>query len=86
MGKVGMVLEGGGLRGLYTAGVLDVLLANDINIDAIIGTSAGALFGVNYFSEQRGRALRYNKEYCALYDINLCIRYKLFLNQPSLSL
>lgn len=64
MNKVGMVLEGGGLRGLYTAGVLDVLLANDINVDGIIGTSAGALFGVNYFSEQRGRVLRYNKEYC----------------------
>lgn len=62
--KVGMVLEGGGLRGLYTAGVLDVLMENKIKIDGIVGTSAGALFGVNYFSNQKGRVLRYNKEYC----------------------
>lgn len=63
MKKVAMVLEGGGLRGLYTAGVLDVLMENKIQVDGIVGTSAGALFGVNYFSNQRGRALRYNKEY-----------------------
>ena len=61
--KVGLVLEGGALRGLYTAGVLDVMMDNDINIDAIIGTSAGALFGVNYFSNQRGRGLRYSLKY-----------------------
>ena len=62
--KVGMVLEGGGLRGLYTAGVLDVLMENKIKVDGIIGVSAGALFGVNYFSNQKGRVIRYNKEYC----------------------
>lgn len=60
---VGLVLEGGAMRGMYTAGVLDVFLDNDINIDAIIGVSAGALFGVNYVSKQRGRAIRYNKKY-----------------------
>ena len=59
-----MVLEGGGLRGLYTAGVLDVLMENNIKIDGIIGVSAGALFGVNYFSNQKGRVIRYNKQYC----------------------
>ena len=64
MKKVGMVLEGGGLRGLYTAGVLDTLMNNNIKIDGIIGTSAGALFGVNYYSNQKGRVLRYNKKYC----------------------
>lgn len=64
MKKVGMVLEGGGLRGLYTAGVLDVLMENKIKVDGIIGVSAGALFGVNYFSNQKGRVIRYNKEYC----------------------
>ena len=63
MKKVGMVLEGGGLRGLYTAGVLDTLMENKIKVDGIIGTSAGALFGVNYFSNQKGRVIRYNKEY-----------------------
>lgn len=61
--SVGLVLEGGAMRGLYTAGVLDVFLDNDIKADGMIGTSAGVLFGVNYPSKQRGRALRYNKQY-----------------------
>ena len=62
--KVGLVLEGGAMRGLYTAGVLDVFLENeDIKIDKIIGVSAGALFGVNYKSRQKGRVLRYNLKY-----------------------
>ena len=60
---VGLVLEGGAMRGLYTAGVLDVFLDNGIKADTVIGTSAGVLFGVNYASGQRGRALRYNKKY-----------------------
>ena len=58
--SVGLVLEGGGLRGLYTVGVLDIFMDNDIRVDGIIGVSAGALFGVNYPSKQRGRGLRYN--------------------------
>ena len=62
--RVGLVLEGGALRGIYTAGVLDELLKNNIKVDKIIGVSAGALFGVNYKSNQPGRALRYNKKYC----------------------
>lgn len=61
--SVGLVLEGGAMRGLYTAGVLDVFLDNAVKVDGIIGTSAGVLFGVNYPSNQRGRALRYNKKY-----------------------
>ena len=48
--KTGLVLEGGAMRGMYTAGALDVLLENDINFDGIIGTSAGAVFGVNFLS------------------------------------
>ena len=59
----GIVLEGGALRGMYTAGVLDVFLENDIHADLCIGVSAGALFGVNYVSGQKGRAIRYNKKY-----------------------
>lgn len=62
--KTGLVLEGGSMRGMYTAGVLDVFLEEDIKIDGIIGVSAGALFGPNYFSKQSGRALRYNKRFC----------------------
>ena len=61
--KVGLVLEGGAMRGLYTAGVLDVFLDNNIEFDGIIGVSAGVLFGVNYLSKQKGRVLRYNKKF-----------------------
>lgn len=62
--KTRMVLEGGSFRGLFTAGVLDVLMENNINIDEIVGVSAGAVFGVNYFSKQIGRVIRYNKRFC----------------------
>lgn len=61
--KTALVLEGGAMRGLYTAGVLDVFMKNDIKIDTIFGVSAGALFGINYKSKQIGRALRYNLKY-----------------------
>ena len=61
--KVALVLEGGAMRGLYTAGVLDVFMENDIKVDTIFGVSAGALFGINYKSKQIGRALRYNLKY-----------------------
>lgn len=63
--KNGLVLEGGGMRGLFSEGVFDTMLAADISFDGIIGVSAGALFGCNYKSRQKGRALRYN---CLLKD------------------
>ena len=53
--KVGLVLEGGAMRGLYTAGVIDTFLKEKIDADTIIGVSAGALFGMNYKSKQIGR-------------------------------
>ena len=59
--KKGLVLEGGAMRGLFTAGVLDVLMEHDIWPDGVIGVSAGAAFGCNMKSKQPGRALRYNK-------------------------
>ena len=62
--KIGLLLEGGAMRGLYTVGALDVLMKNDIKVDGIVGVSAGALFGLNYKSKQPGRALRYNLSYC----------------------
>ena len=62
--KVGLVLEGGAMRGMYTSGVLDAFLDDKLEFDTIIGVSAGALFGVNYKSNQSGRALRYNLKYC----------------------
>lgn len=58
--KNGLILEGGGLRGLFTAGILDAWMQHDIHFDGIIGVSAGALFGCNFKSHQIGRALRYN--------------------------
>lgn len=61
--KKGLVLEGGAMRGLFTAGVLDVLMQHRINPDGIIGVSAGAAFGCNYKSGQPGRVIRYNKRF-----------------------
>lgn len=61
--SIGLVLEGGAMRGMYTAGVLDVFMENNINVDGIIGVSAGVLFGVNYLSKQIGRVIRYNKRF-----------------------
>ena len=62
--KTGLVLEGGALRGLFTAGVLDVMMENGLTVDAIVGVSAGAVFGCNFKSRQIGRTIRYNKKYC----------------------
>ncbi len=61
--KTGMVLEGGAMRGMYTAGVLDVMMKNNIEVDGVVGVSAGATFGINYKSRQIGRTLRYNLKY-----------------------
>ena len=58
--KTGLVLEGGGMRGLFTSGFLDVLMGAGIHFDGMIGVSAGATFGCNFKSHQAGRALRYN--------------------------
>ena len=51
------------MRGIYTAGILDQFLENGIEIDAVVGVSAGALFGINYVSKQKGRCLKYNLDY-----------------------
>ena len=59
-GKTGIVLEGGGMRGMYTCGILDVLMEKHIYVDGMVGVSAGIAFGCNYKSHQAGRALRYN--------------------------
>ena len=59
----GLVLEGGAMRGIFSCGVMDVLMENGIKFDAAAGISAGAVFGCNYKSKQIGRAVRYNKKY-----------------------
>lgn len=62
--KRGLVLEGGAMRGLFTAGVIDVLMENGIVFDGMVGVSAGAAFGCNVKSGQIGRVLRYNTRFC----------------------
>lgn len=62
--KKGLVLEGGAMRGIYTAGVLDVFMENQIMADGIIGVSAGCVHGASYVSRQQGRNIRYTKKYC----------------------
>ncbi|MBQ8638598.1 MAG: patatin family protein [Lachnospiraceae bacterium] len=62
--KTGLVLEGGAVRGIYTAGVLDVLMEHDIWVDGVVGVSAGAIHGNSYVAKQHGRSIRYYKKYC----------------------
>ena len=61
--KRGLILEGGAMRGLFTAGIIDVMMEHDLWPDGIVGVSAGAAFGCNYKSRQPGRAIRYNKRF-----------------------
>ena len=61
--KTGLVMEGGAMRGMFSCGVIDVLLEESIRFDAAAGISAGACFGCNFKSGQIGRAIRYNKRY-----------------------
>ena len=63
MSKNGLVLEGGGMRGLYTCGILDTFMEKGIDFDGAVGISAGACFGCNLKSRQPGRALRYNRRF-----------------------
>lgn len=87
--KKGLVMEGGAMRGLFTAGVIDVFMENNISFDGAIGVSAGATFGCNIKSGQIGRAVRYNCKYCGdprygsmrswlktgdLFDVDFCYR------------
>ncbi len=73
--KKGLVLEGGAMRGLFSAGVMDVMMEHGVGFDGIIGVSAGAAFGCNYKSGQAGRAIRYNmrfakdRRYCSLWSL-----------------
>ena len=62
--KTALIMEGGAMRGMFTCGVLDVLMENGIAFDGAAGISAGAVFGCNFKSEQIGRPVRYNKKYC----------------------
>lgn len=62
--KKGLIMEGGAMRGLFTAGIIDVMMEQGIEFDGAIGVSAGAAFGCNYKSKQIGRVIRYNTRFC----------------------
>jgi len=62
--KTGLVVEGGGVRGIYAAGVLDAFLEYGLSFDGLIGVSAGAIHGCSFLSKQKGRSIRYYRKYC----------------------
>lgn len=66
--QTGLVLEGGGMRGVFTCGVLDYLMDHDIRFPYTIGVSAGACNGLSYMSRQRGRAKYSNIDLLAEYN------------------
>lgn len=68
--KTGLIMEGGALRALFSAGVIDVMMEHHLKFDGLIGVSAGAAFGCNYKSNQAGRAIRYNKRFA--HDTRYC--------------
>ena len=73
--KTGIVLEGGGMRGIFTAGVLDFLLDKQIEFDYCIGVSAGACHSCSFLAKQKGRAFAVStdyltdKRYCSVYSL-----------------
>lgn len=73
--RTGLVMEGGAMRGMFTAGVTDVFMENDIRFEAAVGVSAGAVFGCNIKSRQPGRVIRYNKRFCT--DKRYCSAWSL---------
>ena len=66
--KLGLVLEGGGMRGVFTCGALDFMMDHHITFPYVIGVSAGACNGLSYISQQRGRAKYSNIDLMEKYD------------------
>jgi len=75
MSNIDLVLEGGGMRGIFTAGVLDAFLENEIEFKRIFGVSAGACHACSFLSGQKKRAYNVsvdyldNKRYCSFYSL-----------------
>ena len=63
MSKIGLVLEGGGMKCAYTAGILDAMMDNGVTFDYCIGVSAGSANGVSFVAGQRGRNIRFYTEH-----------------------
>lgn len=63
MEKIGLILEGGGMRGIYTAGVLDFFIDKNIDVNLVIGVSAGGCHAASYLSKQYKRAYHTNVDY-----------------------
>lgn len=76
MNNYGLILEGGGMRGAYTAGVLDFFLDKDIEFKSCYGVSKGTVNALNYLSKQRGRSLHIDIDY--LKDRDYASMYNLF--------
>jgi len=76
--KTGLVLEGGGMRGSYTAGILDYFMEKGLMFSSVYGVSAGALIGANFLCQQHGRGFRTltgyigNKEYSGVGNLIKC--------------
>ena len=66
-GKTGLVLEGGGMRGVFTSGVLDAFMKHNLYFKYIVAVSAGACNGMSYVSRQPRRARVSNIDYLARY-------------------
>ena len=66
--KTGLVLEGGGMRGVFTSGVLDAFMKYDVNFSYIVAVSAGACNGLSYVSRQPRRARMSNIDMLVKYD------------------
>ena len=79
--QTGLVLEGGGMRGVFTSGVLDYLLDHHIYFNYAVGVSAGACNGLSYISQQRGRAKKSNIDMLQKYEY---IGLKYFVTQRSI--
>ncbi len=85
--KTGLVLEGGGMRGVFTCGVLDYLMDNKIRFPYTVGVSAGACNGLSYMSHQRGRGKYSNIDLLAKYKyigIRPLIKHRMLIDQPLL--
>ncbi len=85
--KTGLVLEGGGMRGVFTCGVLDYLMDNKVRFPYTVGVSAGACNGLSYMSHQRGRGKYSNIDLLAKYKyigIRPLIKHRMLIDQTLL--